>query len=271
MMSVERSQENGTSSDGVASTSSSAMPNVLADAQATPPALKGLLLYGVVAIILGCLLVWAVNATLGSATFILCGFLVALLFASEIGVYVILGGFGYLVFNPLADGWGFFSAPRLTSIDCWVAFLFLAFAATCFRYLELAKYHRIMAAVERPFIFSVVRGRIPKVAFRGNFLGGRWWLIPIVMFVAIYLIAATAQPRALAREVWITPLGTRIILLFGFMFLVWILSCGVIALLARVRLDGEQASVQARSIIAAELWREHASFESRQRKLRGSK
>ncbi len=194
--------------------------------------------------------------------------ILAVFFAIGVGLkrgWAIYLMFGCLVFLKF-DEFGPQTRIRPSAIQ-WNDLLFtvvsIVFAALCLRYLETAKYARIYYPQG-----AVPKSKVKRQSQFPSLLGGRWWLIPVSVLMAVCLLWAFPYDSTLAYEFWITPTGTRVILLTFFLFFVWFVCRSLISALLRWNIEPEQANIQARSLIAKEYWIEVSAFEKRLAKLK---
>ena len=161
--------------------------------------------------------------------------------------------------------WGVrFRPEEIFARDITAALLLLVFAGACFRFLETRKYS--FGVLSK---FGWNRGRSNKKDPGREFpslFGGRWWLIPIAVAVAVVLLGMFPVDHTVVQKFWVQTKPMRLIFLIGTLFLVWFVARSLFMLIMRWKMDSDQAGVHTRAVIASEFWREHRAIESRRAK-----
>ena len=146
--------------------------------------------------------------------------------------------------------------------DIAATLIFILLAATSFRFLETSRFLKA-------FYPNAKLGSKPKSGIRFQFpslLGGRWWAIPLAIFLASTLLAFfpfKSQSFAYA----VSAEASRLIFLILFLFFAWFICRAAIGIFIRWGMKTEQADVHIRSLIAKEMWRETYPVEKRRAKM----
>ncbi|MFT5303401.1 MAG: hypothetical protein ACI814_004220 [Mariniblastus sp.] len=140
----------------------------------------------------------------------------------------------------------------------------LLLAGLCFRYLELTKLMRVFHPAIR---LSKINPDQKETQFP-SLMGGRWWLMPIAVLTAYFVLQFFPHDPESAQKYWITSEGSRIIFLMYFLFFAWFVCRSLIRIVMRWNIAQPHAEIQARSLVAQEFWRERAGVEMRLVKLR---
>jgi hypothetical protein len=223
---------------------------------------EGLVTLGIAAGIFGLWTIQFADLNIFSLTILIVFFLMGIPLQASWAIYLL---FVTLIvvkfaFAPLQS----IQVTTLGWLDLLFACVAMTFAGLCFRYLELYKYvSTFYPEAGKPGSSD------KKTQFQfPSLLGGRWWLIPLAVFVATVLLFAFPHESNTSRRFWITPTGARLIFLTFFLFFFWFVCRSIIALAMRWRMEPEQADVQVRGLIANELWVEQRPIEARRLKLR---
>lgn len=158
------------------------------------------------------------------------------------------------------------SLRRLDLGDLVFAMFLVGFIGASFRYIGLS---RLVQTFCRNSL-SESGTEIPNTQSNFQFpmfVGGRWWLIPVAVVLAALLLGIFPVDSVMGRQFWITPIGVRMIVLFGFLFFIWMICRSLNSLAMRWNMTPEQADVQVRSIVAAEFWKDQSGIEIRQAKI----
>jgi len=148
--------------------------------------------------------------------------------------------------------------------DIIFTILVLAFAAASFRFLETRKYS--LGVLSKFGWGGGVSSSKKTVKEFPSLLGGRWWLIPIAVAAAFFLLEVFPVDRLAVRKYWIRPKPMRLMFLIGVLFLFWFVIRSFFMLVMRWKMDQDQAGVHVRSVFAKEFWREHRAIEARRAK-----
>ncbi len=146
--------------------------------------------------------------------------------------------------------------------DFQTALILILLAAACFRYLESSRFLQIHYP-------KVKLGEDPKSDMQFEFpslLGGRWWAIPLAMFLASTLLSIFPFEKPLFAQFELKPLASRLVFLTLFLFFAWFVCRAVTGIFIRWRMESPQADVHCRSLIAKELWNDVYPIERRRAK-----
>lgn len=152
---------------------------------------------------------------------------------------------------------------RIRLPDLILTLIVILFAAACFRFLESGRFLRT-------FYPNVQIGEKRKSGTRFQFpsmLGGRWWMIPVAIFLATMLLAIFPARVQLFRDIKIRGEVSRLVFLTLFLFFGWFLCRAALGMFIRWRMETRQADIHCRSLVAKEMWRDTYSFAKRQKKL----
>ena len=152
----------------------------------------------------------------------------------------------------------------LSNSDLLLVVLLMLFAGLSFRFLELSRYLQgYWAATEE----AKYRSSKPIAHFPAS-IGGRWWLLPLAIGLAALLLAAFPFDPLSGRKIGIKPFASRPIFMGFFLFFAWFGFRSLIGLISGWKMQPEQASIRARSLVAKEFWKEHSAIEKRRAKIR---
>lgn len=181
-------------------------------------------------------------------------------------IYMLFGTFIFLKFFLFAPFFQY-GLRFLSTADVFVVGIFLLFAAACFRYLETGRYSRTFYLDEAlgEKALSQSKHQFPSL------LGGRWWAVPVAVFVASILLSVIPYDIQMFPRARIKPFASRLIFLTLCLFFAWLVCRAVVGAWVRWRMDPEQADIQCRSLIAKEFWNESYSFQKRREKLKSRK
>ena len=177
-------------------------------------------------------------------------------------IYVMLGMFLVLKYLLMAD---IFRGQlhRLRFPDLFFTLIVILLAAACFRFLESGRFLQT-------FYPNIEIGEKQKSGSRFQFpslLGGRWWVIPLSIFLSAVLLAIFPARVQLFQDFRIRGEVSRLVFLTLFLFFGWFVCRAALGMFIRWRMDKRQADVHCRSLIAQELWRDTYSFAKRQKKI----
>lgn len=167
----------------------------------------------------------------------------------------------YLMFGMLAFVQFRFQHRGLDFPDVIYTLLAMTFGCVCFRHAELSKYIRAFY----PETDGGEGGGSIKYQFPSLF-GGRWWTIPIAVFLAVVLLGVFPMDRFSVNRYWIKPYASRTMFLFTFLFFTWMLLRSLFGVIRRWGMTKAQGDIHIRSIIANEFWWEHSAIEKRKAK-----
>ena len=179
-------------------------------------------------------------------------------------IYLMLGiliWLNYFVETPYMR----FDSPGLSISDVVGALVMILLSAACFRFFETERF-------VQTFYPTIGLGEAPRSGIRFEFpslLGGRWWAIPVAVFIALILMTfPLGQPL---RQLGIRPTASRLIFLILLLFFTWFVCRAIIGIFIRWRMKPEQADIQCRSFVASELWKDTWAIERRRAKQRARK
>ena len=171
----------------------------------------------------------------------------------------ILVGLNYFTAHPFQQ----YHSRNLQMSDLVTALMLMALAAACFRFLETDRFIST-------FYPSASFGEKPKPGVKFEFpslFGGRWWAIPLAIFLALVLLQAIPLDRTeFFRQFRIKPVASRVFFLVLFLFFAWYVCRAVVGTIVRWRMKPDQAEVHCRSLIASEFWKDAWAIERRREK-----
>lgn len=152
---------------------------------------------------------------------------------------------------------------KLQISDVYVCLLLVLVSAASFRVLEAARF------LDTWYPGLKLRRSIETRQFEfPSLLGGRWWVIPMAVILAVFLLGIFPfGQNAIASKVGIKPLAARVISLTLTLFFAWFICSSLVDMVVRWRMKPEQADVQCRSMVANELWKDVYNFERRRAKV----
>ena len=229
---------------------------------------ESLIALGVVAAFFGLWLIQFFELPVLLLAFLLAMFATTIWLRSSWGVYIFMAVVFFLKVGRVAQ-WQRGPLRELTNMDFVFPMVLMAFAGACFRFLQVSKFGRAFHSspnggrddAAEPGTGSNGGLRFPSL------LGGRWWLIPAAVSLALLLLVSFPYETSTIRQYWITPRGARAIFLGSFLFFLWFFCRGVYSLIMRWKMDPQQARIQLRSTFAQEYWREQSEIESKRAKI----
>ena len=215
--------------------------------------------FGLAAAIVGYFVVTGLDLNLGPLL-LLMGLFVGGIWAERAWlVWLMLGVTIYLKYCLVPPG-SRFGLRGLQFPDLFSALTVMLLIAICFRYLELARYINT-------FFPNSKLGQKPDGARKFEFpslLGGRWWAIPLSIFLAMLLLGAFPFERTpFFAQFRIQPVASRLIFMTLFLFFTWFVGNSILGTFVRRKMKPRQADIQCRSFVAKELWKDTFSFERR--------
>lgn len=179
-------------------------------------------------------------------------------------IWLLLGTLIYLTYF-LMDVPSQFGMQLVQYSDLTVAFVIIMLAAVCFRFLETVRFTDTFypgtQLYEKPP--AGVRFEFPSL------LGGRWWAIPLAVFLALFLVGISFDNPSM-KQLRIRPPTARLVFLVLLLFFSWFVCRAVIGTIVRWRMKPQQADVHSRSLVAKEFWTEAYAIESRREKQKPS-
>jgi hypothetical protein len=190
-------------------------------------------------------------------------FAIGLLGQRAWAIYLMLAVITFLLYFL---GVSFFKTElsKLRLSDLQAAFVLMMLAGACFRHLETGRYLKV-------FHPDVELGQTSESSPGFEFpslLGGRWWAIPMSIFLAFVLLSIFPFEKQMLRNLEIKPFAHRVIFLTLFLFFGWFVCRALVEMIVRLRMDACQADVHCRSLIAKEMWQDSYPIEKRMGKLR---
>jgi len=177
-------------------------------------------------------------------------------------IYLLLGTLIYLKYFAMVPEFNF-RVRGLRNSDPVTALVLMIFAAACFRFLQTAKFLDA-------FYPNTKLGEKPPPETKFEFpslLGGRWWAIPLSVFLSLVLLRICSSGSSLPNVPGIRPQAARLIFLTLFLFFAWFVCRALLGILNRWRMKPSQADVYCRSLVAKEFWKDSYSIEKRYVKL----